>query len=317
MEIKSRYRLLPLCGSRRFQIHFMLRSALLFIIIISNALKTSSQSLDSSLVVSARAGWGKERFSWSIAGDLQGPNILSELKWKNSGMLFDMQADVPFYKNFFLRGGLDHMRISSGTAEDSDYAGNDRTNASYQKEFESSSGHAYTWDLAAGLRLRVGSSMQLSASIGYAQSHQSLYLESNESPLRSGYRTVWKGGILGLEGEVKLSPRFNLALQTRYRQMQYKGTGNWSLVAAFAHPVSFIQRARGYALDYGAGLKYLPSTDWAFHLSALRGYWSTGKGTDELFLADGRTPITRFNGAERKTINISIGIIKAFRLHHL
>jgi len=107
-----------------------------------------AQDLPGKLQLSIAGGYQQENLRWSIAGNANGqnPNILSELRWENvGGPVAATKMRFILFDHWQLEGEYEHTFFSSGKVFDTDYGGNDRTNAVYAAQFDASKGGADYW----------------------------------------------------------------------------------------------------------------------------------------------------------------------------
>jgi opacity protein-like surface antigen len=262
------------------------------------------------VAVQVNAGRASENFNWSIAGNMQGqnPNILSELKWRKlQGPVFEGKMTVRIRERFFVKGGLTFMDIRKGTATDTDYGSDNRTNPTYHKQLISNEGNTREHSISAGYTFFPGQPSRAEVSIGYLQGRQELLLFDEAHLPQATYDATWKGMVLDGEMNYPLGGRFGIYLHPRLGFMSYRATADWKRVQAFAHPVSFIHEANAFSLEAGAGLRFSITKNLMLHLEGRQGMWKALKGTDRLFLNDGQQVLSRFNGAKREVAMLVLG----------
>jgi hypothetical protein len=274
----------------------------------------AAQEAGSRLRVRVVTGYQQENLHWSIAGNSAGqdPNVYSELKWRRvGGPLAGIALEGNFFKRwrFFADGGRSFTR--SGRVTDTDYGGDNRTDAVYQQGFDSHEGYSYAVLVGVGYRLVVKPRLRLTPYIGYGWSGESLSILDPGgvySFLSSHYVTGWKGPLVKLDAAGRLAGRWEWEADIVYHQVDYGAKADWNLIATFNHPVSFRQMAQGYGVDWHAGLRYRVGR--FVMLRAGGGYfsWQTGKGVDNLFLRSGGVDKTRLNGVGRDGWKGEVGV---------
>lgn len=265
------------------------------------------------------SGYHHEDFNWSIAGNLKGnsPNIYSELTWKDlGGPQIGVTLDWNFHTAFFIQADVTVSSITSGKVSDTDYLEDNRTHTSFYALLDSDRGTITSLEPVLGYRIIHHSTYSIAAFVGYGAHIQSLYLLDHEGQyvrgLKSSYKTIWKGLILGLEGSIQLTNRFTVAPTIRYYQVTYNSEGNWNLIDEFRHPVSYTHAAKGYGVAPKLRINYSVRNRWDVFVGTTYMHWKTGKGIDTLFLRDGRKPKTQFNGALRDAYAVHAGLNYAF-----
>lgn len=284
------------------------------VIICLGYCKTVHAQEADKLQVSASAGYQRENFHWSIAGDMNGqnPNVYSELKWKNiSGIKWGAALQWNFCNRFLFAGNYDRSSITSGTSNDTDYSGDNRTNPVYNQNFSSNKGSTSAWSAGVGYKLIENKIWRLTPYAGYGINDESYYLlgdEGNFGQLNTSYKPQWKGPFIRLVSNVQLMKHLAVLGDITYNQVKYNAAANWNLIQSFQHPVSFRQTANGYGLNIEAGLAFDINRYLAINAGAGYFNWETGNGTDTLYLANGTTEKTQMNGATRDGIVFKFGI---------
>ena len=276
------------------------------------------QGLEKKLQVSFLTGHQQENFHWDIAGNLNGqsPNVLSELKWnKVSGQNYSAALQWNFWRRFSLLGEYSRVNIRSGNVSDTDYAGDNRTQPTYQQSFSDNKGSTDAWNTGLGYVVFNSDRINLTPYVGYGISRQSLYIVdlTGQFPnLNSNYNTHWKGPFIKVTSSFKIWKALKLAADITYNQVTYSAQGNWNLINEFQHPVSYSHAAKGYGINAGARLVYNINPN--IGLSIGYGYynWQTGNGTDQLYLSSGQVDKTQLNGAARSGYILNGGVALAF-----
>lgn len=257
-------------------------------------------------------------FNWSIAGNSMGqnPNVLSEVKWKNikgPGMGLDIRLNI--WSPVFLKASYQRNFIKSGKVSDTDYASDNRTDPSYQAGLNSNEGFTYTYMAAGGYEFKINSFLKLSPFAGYLKNAQHLHLKDfNEETdpaiknLNSTYQANWTGPLIGAEADFRFSNQLSLHSMVNYKQLKYNATADWNLIDAFAHPVSFRHTANGYGTAVLLQINFHFTPVLSVFARGNYSYSNTGKGTDELFLADGKEVQSQFNSATRQGAGLATGI---------
>jgi hypothetical protein len=265
---------------------------------------------------SLSSGYQSENFRWSIAGNIQGtsPNIYSELRWKNlAGPLVEAAADWNFWRTVHIHSVFSRLFITSGSVTDMDYQGDNRTNRSYYGAFDANKGMSFSWRTTLENQLLKSRVLTLTYCLGYALHKQSLFLLSSDQTgaaagLRSTYDTRYQGVVIGMRGKVLLGARFSLEGSVFYDWVSFRGQADWNLISTFQHPLSFEDRADGFNLEGDLKFVYALQKKWALFLSADILHSETGSGTDMLYLQNGQSTPTQYNGAVRDYIKGAVGV---------
>lgn len=262
-----------------------------------------------------------ENFQWSIAGNSNGqnPNVLSEVIWtKLKGAGVGLDVDLNIWSHIFFKGSYHKAFIRSGRATDHDYAADDRTQPTYSAFLKSNEGHTSLYSIALAYEIKLHELLTVMPQAGYANNGQKLSLKNFEEgkggkELNSSYQTDWKGPVVGFDLQVAKLRRINLNAGFSYQQLHYTGRADWNLIDAFDHPLSFKHTAKGFESQVLLRLSFKINSICAAYLRGEYRYAETGKGIDQLFLADGQERESQFNGALRKVKGIGAGIIFSIR----
>lgn len=262
-----------------------------------------------------------ENFQWSIAGNSNGqnPNVLSEVIWtKLKGAGVGLDVDLNIWSHIFFKGSYHKAFIRSGRATDHDYAADDRTQPTYSAFLKSNEGHTSRYSIALAYKIKLHELLTVMPQAGYANNGQKLSLKNFEEgkggkELNSSYQTDWKGPVVGVDLQVAKLRRINLNAGFSYQQLHYTGRADWNLIDAFDHPLSFKHTAKGFESQVLLRLSFKINSICAAYLRGEYRYAETGKGIDQLFLADGQERESQFNGALRKVKGIGAGIIFSLR----
>jgi len=291
----------------------MRKNLFLSTLLILTSTITYAQS-DNKLQLSAGTGYQKEDFHWSIAGNADGqdPNVYSELKWRNiAGETWYGSVQYNLWNRFWLMGDYSYSKITSGTSNDTDYGGDNRTNPVYDEDFSSNKGSRSGWSAGIGYCVIQTKRVRLLPSVGYSANNESYYLLGNVgdfAQVNSNYKTGWKGGFIKLQVQVELAGSLSLSVTPTYYQVKYNATADWNLIEDFQHPVSFRDNANGYGFNANAELLYAITKHIGIHAGFTWFDWETGKGVDQLYLTSGETDKTQMNGAYRKGNMVDVGL---------
>lgn len=262
-----------------------------------------------------------EDFKWSIAGNSNGqnPNVLSEVIWtKRKGTGVGLDVDLNIWSHIFFKGSYHKAFIRSGTATDHDYAADNRTQPTYSAFLKSDEGHNTRYLAALAYEVRLHEMLTVIPYAGYSSSRQSLSLKNFEEEkggrkLNSSYQADWRGAVVGVDLRVARLRRINVDAGFNYQQLDYTGLADWNLIDAFSHPLSFKHTAKGFESQVLLRLGFRINSMFSAYLRGEYRYAETGRGIDQLFLADGQERESRFNGAVRKGKGIGAGIIFSIR----
>jgi outer membrane protein Pom len=279
--------------------------------------------------VSFEIGHRTDNLRWDIAGispiTSNPVNVLSELKWQDLQIIqARVKAKGYVARPVYLKGSLGYGAIYSGSNQDSDFNGNDRTLEFSRSNNNAGSGSVLDLSAAAGYRndyLVTSSGSGIMPVIGYSYHRQNLRLTDGVQTipatgpfpgLESTYEAVWHGPWVGADLAYK---RASLALlgSLEYHFLNaYNADANWNLRTDLAHPVSFRHEATGYGIVASAGLNYSINE----RLSVIGTFdiqrWTTDPGTDTTFFPDGTSSPTRLNEVVWNSYDLMLGIKYVF-----
>ncbi|WP_343670564.1 hypothetical protein [Chitinophaga sp.] len=265
-----------------------------------------------SQTLSAGPSFDVNNFHWSIAGNEQGqsPNILSELKFKNIITLgFFAGGTCNVTNRLRLEAYYQRNGVLNGHGTDTDYENDNRTNPTFQQPFESDKGYLSVFSAGADYTLLQRRSLSVSAGAAYKNTSQQFYLLSQDLPdLKSTYTARWRGPAIKIRGNYKCTRSLSAEISIAYTNLWYRGTANWNMIAAFMHPVSFVQTAKGYGMEYRVQGNYAINSYLTGTLALMAGNTSISRGTDITYLTTGNQLRTQFNGAKNDNYNITLGI---------
>lgn len=278
-------------------------------VVMFSSLHAQDKNSDSNLNISASPFYSHQRFSWSVAGNIQGqnPNIYSELIWKKvqrTGMLVDLNLNLK--KRFFVQTEFCAGVTVAGKATDTDYQNDNRTNPVFHADLNSNEGSMYGASALLGYKIFETSTWSLIPYIGYGLQRELLYL-SGDQGLNSAYSPQWYGPLLQVEQSISIK-NGRLKIVCAYHQLKYSAKADWNLIEEFQHPVSFKHNAYGYRIETGAEFILPINASFNFLFKGTYFYSSTGNGIDELYYQSGDIVKTRLNDATLDGILAGLGI---------
>ena len=269
-------------------------------------------------------GSRNDNLDWNIAGG--SVNILSELKWENLKIAqLSAAARLNIDADWSLRGMLAYGRINSGSNQDSDYNGNNRT-VEFSRSNNKGGGAVRDGSIGLGRTLRLlndadGNSLSVTPLVGLSIHQQNLTMTEGFQTLPatgsfpgldSSYDAKWQGPWVGMDALLDSGGDWSLTVTGEYHWADYSAQANWNLRPDFSHPVSFVHTANGQGILLAAGATYLVSKDWRVGFSVQTQQWSTGRGIDKTFFSDGSVGYSPLNGVNWQSTAINLGIVHHF-----
>lgn len=268
---------------------------------------------------------------WNIAGGNNGPNILSELTYKDVNFRqFSMASTIRFH-----RGWLADHEVSAdfttgtaneGTVQDSDYDGDNRS-GEYSRSYSSAIDSSMS-DFSIGIARRIHLShfQVLKPMAGYTSKTQNMLMTeglqtiNTDNPtavgpfrnaLNSTYNTNWDAYWIGLGWGVE-TRHHQLNITAKYQWLTYAAEADWNLRSDFAHPKSFEQEATGTGYSLGLNYAYQVSNLVSLWINWQQVDWNTDAGQDTVFFADGTRGTTQLNEVSWQETGVSTGMVLRF-----
>jgi hypothetical protein len=257
------------------------------------------ESVELPYEYSLSAGVRRDTMSWSIANS--GLNVASEVKWDKTviqQIRFSGRANLG--SAWYVRGLYDTGAIRSGSTQDSDYAGSDRTQL-YSRSESQTTGAIGDVNVGIGKRLHIiedadGGGLYIAPLLGLSIHQQRLAMHEGRqsvpfnAPLigqSDSYDSQWKGYWTGVDLLAGLGGEFTLSVSAEYHWVDYTAEANWSLRNDLAHPLSFRHVAKGNGKLISAGLSYRFTRNLLCNLAYERQSWKTKPGYDETYFSYG------------------------------
>jgi len=273
---------------------------------------------DDKLAVSVSSGYQEENLNWSLAGNIYGqnPNIYSELKWKRlAGPAASLNFKWNVLRIFFILGNYSYASITTGTVTDTDYGTDNRSSVIYHGDFNDNKGHTDLGYIGLGFKALNRKHWNVALGIGYTLAHQSLYIlgvNGTNPTLNTRYATKWSGGFLKGYITWLITDKIKLQEEIVYSQLNYSANANWNLINQFAHPVSYTDEANGYGIYSDTRVVYKLAAKLEITINGGYHQSETGKGVDQLFLANGTSENTQFNKGVYNAYGLELGLVFMF-----
>ncbi len=304
---------------------------LMGVFLLANACFVSNVCAGVSANTWLSLGYRMDDINWSIAGNSDGtsPNILSELSWKDLGILqLKIESDISLNNKIYIRSYLDYGAIVDGRVQDSDYTGDDRTGEFSRSNSEAGDGYVGDASVAIGYELwamddSVGRYLRFIPLVGYSFHRQSLTMKSGFqviplngpfSGLNSTYEADWYGPWIGADLWFESGADSYFILRMERHWATYYAKADWNLRTDFQHPTSFEHEADGTGYIISLGWQYAPEDSWQYSMAMDYQRWDTDAGLDRTFLAlpnascinGGTVCETRLNDVTWKSVTFSL-----------
>ena len=297
---------------------------------------------------SLMAGYRVDNLNWNISGGSGGPNILSELTWRDLRS-YQVRGDVTGTNDVgvYVRGSASYGWVQDGENQDSDYAGDNRS-LEFSRSINGVDGSkVMAFQGGVGYQFQLGDSdqFQVSPLIGYSYHAQNLRMTDGRQVvsnlanaqvldptisglppvgpfpgLHSSYDATWYGPWLGADVLWEPENRGRFKMRLELHRPNYSATADWNLRDDFRHPVSFEHKAIGLGGVLELGWQELPSQrDWQWGVDLMIQRWHTGAGTDTTYLNTNYDPscdpyctaTTRLNEVNWSSSSLNITLNRA------
>ena len=261
--------------------------------ILSGQVLAASGPSDTSLSL----GYRVDSLDWNIDGGSSGPNILSELEWRDMDIL-QLRGGLTSAnrEGFYFRGYVDYGWVLDGVNQDSDYAGDNRT-SEFSRSISEVDG-SRVLDLSGGLGFTyfagISDQYRIIPLVGYSYHNQDLRMRNGFqvvpafgpfAGLDSSYESEWSGPWLGVDVLLDLQGGNRAFVRMEKHWVDYYAKANWNLRDTFAHPVSFEHEANGSGWVLELGWQNAPSPyRWVWGVTVSLQAWTTETGIDRTFL---------------------------------
>jgi hypothetical protein len=288
------------------------------------ALPGASADTDISKELSVSISHRNDNLNWNIAGSTV--DVLSELKWEDMSIAQLQTAGEIHLKNELrVRASLGYGVVNSGTNQDSDYKGNNRTQE-FSRSISDAGGDVLDASIGLGQKLHLrdlsaGKSFYLTPFLGLSVHQQNLTMTngvqvipaSGPFPgLSSSYDAQWMGPWWGAEALIETERGWSVKANLEYHLIDYSANANWNLRADLVHPISFKHTAKGDGILMSLGASYPFKKNWKMDFTLERHNWSTNAGNDQIFLADGTIGYARLNAVNWDSTAYFFGIVREF-----
>lgn len=265
------------------------------------------------------AGYRKDNLDWNEAGN--SVNILSELKWENLEIVqISAAAKLDLPSGWNLRGMLAYGNIRSGSNQDSDYNGNNRT-LEWSRSNNKGGGEVRDASLGLGKTLRLsnyagGDFLFFTPLAGLSIHQQNLTMTGGFQTLPatgaypgldSSYDAQWQGPWIGIDTLFEWGGDWSLNATVEHHWADYSAHANWNL-----RDLSFVHTAKGRGVSLVAGATYHVSHHWDARFAVQVQQWGTNAGIDQTTSPDGSVAYYRLNSVNWNSRSFNFGMVRYF-----
>lgn len=241
---------------------YLVERGLLGILLLANGLMAECE-------VWMGAGWRQDSLDWSIGIPEQGPNILSELEWKDIQM-WQISGGIQgsICEDWYYRLKGDFAQIYRGKNRDCDYLADNRRGLYSRSDNAADRGSAFDFSIGLGYPLYCyGNQLELIPLVGYSRSEQRLRMRKGFqtldlmnnytgpfSGLNSRYETKWSSVWLGLDFDYQVLCGLAIYGSMEYHYAFYLASGHWNLRPDIIGP--FRHDANSNGAEFVLGARY-------------------------------------------------------------
>ena len=264
-----------------------------------------------------------DHLDWSVAGPTV--NVLSELRWQSLHST-SITAGLEYaFSSWQLKGDVGYARINSGTNQDSDYNGNNRT-LEFSRSNNQAVGTLGDYSISVGQTVFQGSlassTYEFRPLVGFSKHQQQLTMFDGQQTLpisasgpifglHNSYNATWKGPWLG--AELLFSHADYTFLSTlKLHSAAYSAEADWNLRTEFSHPVSFRHSANGIGTSFSLGVSHALWKNTMVNVIFNAQSWSTGAGIDQTLYANGNVGYYWLNGVNWRSNRLDVGVTGDF-----
>jgi hypothetical protein len=282
------------------------------------------ESVEPPFEYSLSAGYRKDNLGWSVA--VGGVNVASEVRWKETVIAqLRLAGKLTLGNDWLVRGIYSTGAVRSGHNQDSDYAGENRTQE-YSRSNNKTGGAVRDLSIGLGRKVRLldfsdGGVIQVVPLAGLSIHQQSLTMYDGFqtvpahgaiSGLQNSYDAQWKGAWLGIDALLELGKNTSLVSSLEYHRVDYSAVADWNLRSDLAHPASFKHAAKGYGALLSVGACYRSSRNFLMTASFERQKWYTYTGHDQTNFSYGATVHYILNPVNWDSKAFSLGAVYQF-----
>ena len=244
-------------------------------------------------------GYRVDNLKWSIAGGSNGPDIMSELEWRDiQSAELNLQYKAVALHTIYLRGNADVAFVFDGQNQDSDYAGNQRT-LEYSRSLNTAEkGTLYDLSLGLGMQFSVlFNTFTLAPLLGYSFHSQHLTMTEGTQVvdtfsipprigsfpgLDSAYTTHWYGPWIGLDFGCNVLGKLALEGYYEFHIVRYSANGHWNLRTDFLD--DFIHKSNGIGNVVFLKAQYALTDNLSVGISTRYQTWHARPGLDRTYI---------------------------------
>lgn len=255
----------------------------------------TANAIDIETCLKTGTGYRQDSLNWSIAGENNHPNILSELKWENLEIWeIRASAEALLCKHIYFKGEGDYGKIYNGRNRDSDYLLDHRRLEYSRAITKADRGEVFDFLVGFGYQFSLFyKKFFITPLAGYSYHEQHLQMHNGFQKisifkqlgkikgLHSNYRGKWSSPWLGFDASYLLDCKLKLKGGFEYHWAHYHGTGHWNLRD---FPRDFQHVGNGYGLVGTLECDYQFCNHWILGFLFKYQDWRMHHGCDHTYL---------------------------------
>lgn len=260
------------------------------------------------------------------ANNRSSPNITTDLDFDSTASLgaevnFGYMHSLGKSHTVFGEIGGTFGKLTSGTLQNSSYAGNDRTGVSSRaiSELEHDNVHDLHYKLGVKSRWFGKPGHYNTVYVGQSAIQQNNHFKKNTvllppedagktyPNLNSTYKVETLSRNIGVttEHETRIGV---ISAGYEHGNIDYDGTANWNLRTELKHPKSFVQSAEGTSDTVSLTYTLPVSKSVDLSISYQQTNYKMDKGYDSLNLASGTTQVSKLKNVEFNSYSVKTGV---------
>jgi len=281
-----------------------------------------------SFIITPYVEQEKAEYVWNISAgpyETATPNVLSELTFsdinsRGYGIQLALNKMLSDSWSFYLEGSYTDNSIKDGSAQDSDYLGDSRTEEFSRSYAEISGDDDTKHSLTMGLRTRWFGKPNhyLTLLFGHQsqknnlrftngiqiipEDQEGISLENLDSTYNSEFSS-WKAGI----ASEHVFSFGTVGIRYESLDVEFDAEADWNLRDDLAHPVSFIHTGEGTGATWTIGYSKKLNRLWDVFLNYFHSSYDVEDGYDHTFSAEGEGYVTTLNEVSFESKSLQIG----------
>ncbi len=285
-----------------------------------------------TLVYYLDSSYQQDDVSWSVAGPNNFPDTLTEVNWKKIDLIgFQAGLSIPLPLNMLFKADGQYAWTVSGRNSQQFFLNNSKTQLFSNTDYDADHGSSWFGSVALGYAFNLGSpptdtlAVQFTPLAGFSWREKNLSAQNGQQQLdnfeavnrdgdnqQNSYRARWYGPWVGADLSVSAFQQHQLFSSFQHHWAEFKADGHWRQNNDLQQPISFQHKADADGIVASAGYRYLTRQLWGIRLSVDYEKWDSQSGEEKLFTRNNNQIQSRFNGIQRESVGINLGLSMQF-----